>query len=179
MSSKRPPLDEIVAIQAAVADLLANIAAAEHHVHSRWRVYPQDITSVVTLMADAAANTFGNWTQIIPIDTVPFEFDIIGLIIETVSAATCYHLQIGYNIVDAIPPANYEMGERRFPITTVPPVRGTELLEIASQNIPANAKVWGRVKTASTNADTCVVSVVLDRHIETSNPVPLYPAFPW
>jgi len=160
--------------------LTSNIAAAEHHQHSRWRVYPQNISTDVTLMANAAADTFGDWVEIIPLNTVPFAFDIIGMVIETVSAGGKYHIQIGYGTTAGDDPvANYEMGERRFPITEVPPTWATELMEIKTQNIPANAKVWGRVKTASTNADTCKVSVVLTRHVTITNPVPIYPQFPW
>lgn len=160
--------------------LTSSIASAEHHEHSRWRVFPQNISTDVTLAADAAADTFGDWVEIIPLNTVPFAFDIIGMIIETVSAIGKYHVQIGYGITaEDDPAANFEMGERRFPTTDFPPTRATELMEIKSQDIPANAKVWGRVKTASTDADTCKVSVVLTRHVTTTNPVPMYPQFPW
>ena len=169
----------LINLTGALRDLLTNIAAVDHYEHSRWRVYPQDVGVVATLTADAVANTFGNWTQIIPLTTVPFDYDVIGVVIESVTAATTYHIQLGYNIVDSDPPANYEAGERRVRLVTVPITRATELLAIMSQNIPANAKLWGRIKTASTNADSCEVSVVLARHIEVTNPVPIYPAFPW
>lgn len=160
--------------------IIRDISVLEHHIHARWRVYPQNISLDVTLAANAAANTFGDWVEIIPLNTVPFAFDVIGMIIETVSAVGKYQIQIGYSITDEDDPgANDVMGERRFPTTDFPPKRATELMEIASQNIPANAKVWGRVKTASTNADTCKVSVVLTRHVPITNPVPIYHAFPW
>ena len=160
-------------------DLLSNLAAVEHYDHSRWRVYPQDITVDITLTADAAANTFGSWTEIIPLNTVPFDYDVIGLVVESVSAATKYHIQLGYSTDASDPPANNESGERRVRMVTVPIARATELLKIAGQNTPANSKLWGRVKTASTNADTCEVSVVLSRHSEITNPIPKYEAFPW
>ena len=35
-----------------------DLAAIELHWHSRWRVYPQDVTSSITLAAPAVANTF-------------------------------------------------------------------------------------------------------------------------
>lgn len=159
--------------------VLSNVTAIEHYDHSRWRVYPQDVGSTKTLMADAAANVFGDWAEIIPLNTVPFDCDVIGLILEWVSAATTYHIQLGYSVDAAEPPTNNEAGERRVKLVTVPISRATELLAIASQNVPANAKLWGRVKTASTNADTCEVSVVLSRHIEVTNPVEKYEAFPW
>ena len=130
------------------------------------------------MAANATANVFGDWVEIIPLNTVPFEYDVIGLVIEIVSAATTYHVQLGYSSDAAEPLANDEAGERRVKYGAFP-TRATELLQIQSQKVPANTKLWGRVKTASINADTCGVSVVLSRHVEVSNPVLKYGAFPW
>ena len=159
--------------------IFSDIAATKHYNHSRWRVYPQNVGSVVTLAANATANVFGDWVEIIPLNTVPFEYDVIGIVIEIVSAATTYHVQLGYSSDAAEPLANDEAGERRAKLVTVPIARATELLQIQSQKVPANTKLWGRVKTASINADTCGISVVLSRHVEVSNPVLKYGAFPW
>ena len=156
-----------------------DIAAIEHHWHSRLRVYPQDVTSAPLITAAAIANTFGNWALVIPLNTVPFDFDIVGFVAESVNAATTYFIQLGYNTINAIPGTNMELGERRFRITTVPIARATEMLIIQGQEIPANSTVWARLKTASGAADTANISVVLDRHIDVEREVPIYPAFPW
>lgn len=161
-------------------NILNDTAVLEHHVHSRWRVYPQNISAVgILLTAAAAANTFGNWAEIIPLNTVPFEFELIGLVVEQVSAVGWYHTQLGYNIINADPGENMEMGERRIRIASLPIARETELLAIHSQDMPANSRVMGRLKTASGAADTANISVVLSRHVEVTDPIPLYPAFPW
>lgn len=162
-----------------MGDSPRDVAVIEHHLHSRWRVYPQNISSTVQIAAAAAANTFGSWGLVIPVNTVLFSFDIIGLIVEAVSAATHYHIQLGYNPENAEPGENMEMGERRLKIVTQPISRGTEILVIYSQNIPANSSVWARLKTASTNADTADISLVLSRHIDVSHEKPLWPVFPW
>jgi len=162
-----------------VSIVLSDIAAAEHYIHTRTRVYPQDVGAAITLTANAAANTFGNWVEVVPLNTIPFDYEIVGLIIEAVSAATTYLIQLGYSTTAAEPAANDEAGERRIKLVTVPIARATELLEIKSQDMPANAKLWGRVKTASTNADTCEVSVTIGKHVEISTSVPKYEAFPW
>ena len=156
-----------------------DVAALEHYNHSRWRVYPQDVTSTALLQADAASNTFGSWAQIVPINTVPFDFDVVGLVIEQVSAATTYFFQVGHSPTAAAPGANMESGERRIDIVTQPITRATELLQIQGQHIPANSSVWGRLKTASLAADTANISIVLSRHVEVSEPIPMWPAFPW
>ena len=160
-------------------ELRANLSILEHRLHSRWRVYPQNVGSTVQLTAAAAANTFGTWTLVIPLNTVLFDFEIIGLVIEAVSDITTYHIQIGYNPINAEPGENMEMGERRFKIDTVPISRATEVLRIYSQDIPANSTVWARLKTASVAEDTADISLVLSRHVEVSREIPLWPSFPW
>ena len=162
-----------------LAQVLSDIGAIEHHWHSRWRVYPQNVSNTVTLAAPAAANTFGSWALIIPLNTVPFDFDIIGLVVEQVDTATTYLIQLGYNTINAAPGANMELGERRFRIGALPIVRATELLDIRSQEVPANSTVWGRVKTAGGASEEAYISVVIGRHVEVEREVTLWPAFPW
>lgn len=159
--------------------VIRDIAAVEHFDHSRFRVYPQVVTDSVQLEAGTPANTFGDWVQIVPIDTVPFLFDVIGIVVEVVNAETTYHIQLGYSLTAASPEANYESGERRFRIATLPIARGTELLDFRGQDTPAYSSIWGRLKTASGAADTADISIVLSRHVETSSPIPKWPAFPW
>ena len=156
-----------------------DIGVIDHHLHSRWRVYPQDVTSAPALAAGTPANTFGSWVQILPIDTVPFDFDVIGVVVEQVDAATTYHIQIGHSPTAAAPGTNMESGERRVRMTTVPIARATEVLEIAGQEIPAYSSVWGGLKTASGNADTANISIVLSRHVGVTKPIPIWPTFPW
>lgn len=156
-----------------------DIGIIDHYFHSRWRVYPQNVTSTVLITATAAANTFGSWARVIPIDTVPFDFHIVGMVVDSVSATTTYFIQVGYNTADAAPGTNMESGERRFRVTTHPIARATEILEIRGQEIPANSTVWARLKTASGAADTANISLVLSRHVTVSKPVAIWPAFPW
>ncbi|GAG68963.1 unnamed protein product, partial [marine sediment metagenome] len=41
--------------------VLEDIGVLHHHVHSRWRVYPQSVsTAGIQLDADAVADVFGN-----------------------------------------------------------------------------------------------------------------------
>lgn len=159
--------------------IVKDISAREHYDHARWRVYPQDVTLFVQLAAGVPANTFGDWVQIIPIDTVPFSYDVIGLVIEQVSAATTYTVQMGYSLTAAPPGANFESGERRLRMQTIPIARASELLHVNGQDIPANASFWGRAKSATGVADTANISVVVTRHVEISAPAARWPAFPW
>ena len=163
-----------------VDDLLTNVAILNHHIHSRTRTYPQDVGATITLAANAAANTFGSWTEIIPIDTVDFMYMAVGLIIEAVDAATTYFIQLGYSIVAGTDPTTAQIiGERREKLVTVPIARATEILEFSAKHCPANAKLWGRLKTASTNADEAEISVLVIRHTEITNHLSHLATWPW
>ncbi|MBA7593128.1 hypothetical protein ES703_00045 [subsurface metagenome] len=159
--------------------IVKDISILDHHLHSRWRVYPQNVGNTALLTADAAADTFGLWAQVVPINTVPFDFDVVGLVLEQVSAPETYFIQMGYSPTAAAPGANMECGERRVKLVTHPIARATELLQIQGQHIHANNSVWGRLKTASLVADTANISVILSRHVQISAEVPMWPAFPW
>jgi len=159
--------------------VIRDIAAVEHEQHSRFRVYPQVVTDSVELEAGTPADTFGDWVQIIPVDTVPFDYDVLGLVIEQVSVASVYHIRLGYSPTAAAPGANYETGERRVKLTTVPIAFATELLIVQGQDIPANSSFWGKLKTDTGNADTATISIGFTRHVEPSSPIPKWPAFPW
>jgi len=122
-------------------DTLYNVAVQEHHEHSRSRVYPQDVGATKTLAAGAPANTFGSWAEIIPIDTVDFCYEVVGLVIEAADAATTYFIQLGYSTAGGSDPITSQiMGERRLILGT-PINKATEILEFWSQNCPANAKL--------------------------------------
>lgn len=172
-------IQELANVLADLTRVLSDVGIVDFHVHSRWRVYPQDVTVAPLITAAGAANTFGNWTEIIPLNTIPFPFHVIGFCICTVSAATNYHVQIGYNTVNADPGVNMEMGERRFRVATAPIAKQSELMEIYSQGVPANSRVMARLKTASVNPDTVNLNVVLTRHIDIEHEVEIWPAFPW
>ncbi|MBA7683755.1 hypothetical protein ES703_92136 [subsurface metagenome] len=159
--------------------VIRDISALEHYYHSKFRVYPQVVSDNVVLTAGTPANTFGLWVQIVPVDTIPFCYDVMGLVIEQVSVASIYHIQLGYSATTDPPGTNHETGERRVRLTTVPIAFATELLAIHGQDIPANSSFWGKLKTASGNADTANISIALTRHVETSSPIPKWPAFPW
>jgi len=162
-----------------IVDTLYNVAVQEHHEHSRSRVYPQDVQATKTLAAAGVANTFGSWAEIIPITTVDFCYEVVGLVIEAADAATTYLIQLGYSTAGGSDPTTAQiMGERRLILGT-PIAKATEILGFWSQNCPANAKLWGRIKSASGNTDELEVSVVVIRHIEITNPIPLLTTWPW
>jgi len=167
-------------VEGVVDNTIANIATLFHHIHSRTRVYPQDVTATITLAANAAANTFGSWTEIIPIDTVDFEYMCEGIVIEGVDGATTYFIQLGYSLTDGDDPTTAQIvGERRVRIVTVPIARATESLEISAMHCPANAKLWGRLKTASTDADEAEISVIVVRHTSITNHLAHLATWPW
>ena len=177
---KADVLANLAVVDGNVDDSLTNIAVLQHHIHSRFRVYPQDVGATITLAANAAANTFGAWTQIVPINTIDFMYMVIGLLLEQVDVATTYFVQFGYSTVDGDDPTTAQIiGERRIKLVTVPIARATELLGIAASHCPANAKLWGRIKSASIAADEAEISVAVIRHREITNPIAKLATWPW
>jgi len=162
-----------------LARVLSDVGIVGFHFMGRWRVYPQDITVAPLVTAAGVANTFGNWAEIIPLNTIPFPFHVIGICVCQVNANTNYHIQVGYNTVNEDPGTNMEMGERRFRIADSPIARQTELMQIFSQGVPANSRVMARLKTASGAADTANMNVVISRHLNLVDMPALWPAFPW
>ena len=175
-------LDELAAanVPSDVDNLLADTAVLEHRDHSRCRVYPQSSKNTATLTASATADLFGSWAEIVPIDTVDFDYEVVGVVIEAVNAATVYFIQLGYSLTDGDDPTTAQiLGERRGRIVTVPIAHAALLLEFYAQNCPANAKLWGRLKTPSVAADEADISVVILRHQEISNPIAPLATWPW
>lgn len=130
-------------------NVLSDIGVLEHYNHARWFVYPQDVRLNVQLQAAAVANTFGNWAKIVPENTIPFKFQIVGIVVEEINATTTYHIQLGHNPGASEPGENMELGERRMRFAVSPASKVTELLEIRSQDMTAYSSVWGRIKTAA------------------------------
>ncbi len=168
-----------LALDEQLDDLLANIAVLQHHIHSRTRVYPQDIRNTITLAAAGTANTFGSWTEIVPINTVAFMYMVKGITIEAVNAATSYFIQLGYSILTGSDPVTAQiLGERRLLLPT-PITKATEILNISASSCPANSKLWGRIKSASGAADELEISVTIIRHQAITNPIDLLTTWPW
>ncbi|GAG77118.1 unnamed protein product, partial [marine sediment metagenome] len=70
------------------------------------------------------------------------------------------------------------IGERRTLLPT-PVGKATELLDFYSDACPANAKLWGRVKSKAGGSETIEVSVGVIRHIEITNPIAHLATWPW
>jgi len=124
---------------------------------SRTRVYPQDISAPITLTPNAAVNTFGNWTLIIPAGTIPFNYHIHSLQTMGAPGADSFFIQLAIN---ANPAGNQYLGEKAFALGAA----GRARVEFAAPTVRANSPVYGRVKTAA-GATTINVSVSIVRCI--------------
>jgi len=176
-------LDELAAgnLPSDIDDILYNVAANAHHQDSRARVYPQDTQVAIQLTCGVAApDTYGAWTQIVPIDTIGFDYKAEGVVVEQAGAAATYCIQIGYSIVDGTDPTTAQiMGERRIRMLGTPIKTIHDQLLFYSFDAPANAKLWGRIKSSTGAADTLDVSVVILRHVGVTNQVDPLATWPW
>ena len=161
-------------------DLEYNLKALAHHLDARTRVYPQVAGATITLISDGVADTFGSWTEIIPINTVDFTYKVEGMSIYGVDVASNYFIQLGYSITDGDDPTTAQiLGERELRITDVPIARATELLDFKSGGAPANAKLWGRLKTDGGATDEAYVTVAVVRHIPLRGEFANLATWPW
>ncbi len=124
---------------------------------SRTRVYPQDISTVITLTPDAVANTFGAWTEIIPTGTVTFNYTVHSLQTEGVGGADAFFIQLA---ISATPTGVQMLGEKRFTLGGA----GRARVDFACPTIPANTAVYGRLKTGA-GGNTLNVSLSVQRCI--------------
>jgi len=162
-------------------DILYNTASLAHHFDARSRVYPQTAGLTVTLISDAVANTWGVWTVIVPINIIGFDYKPVGIVIDGVDAASVYFIQLGYTITDdaTTPTISQILGEREKRITDVPIAQATEMLDFYTRPCPANAKLWGRLKTDGGATDEVYITVVILRHVGVTNEIPWLTTWPW
>ena len=175
-------LDELAAanLPSDIDNLLVDTAAVAHHEDARSRVYPQDTQSRIQLTCTATADTWGSWTQVIPIDLVGFEYKLIGIQVEEASEATTYCIQLGFSTVGGSDPTTAQiLGERRIKMLGTPIKSIHDEMDYFSYAVPANAKLWGRVKSSSGAADTIDISVVLLRHVPVTTPIEPLTTWPW
>ena len=176
-------LDELAAanLPSDIDDILSNLAASAHRSDSRSRVYPQDTQDkAILICGNDTYDTFGDWVEVIPINTIDFAYRITGLVVEEVSNASTYFVQLGYSIIDeSIPSTAQIVGERRFKLADIPIRTAYNELNIFGFTIPANAKLWGKAKCEAAELYTVSISVVVLRSIELTNPIVPLTTWPW
>jgi len=128
---------------------------------SRTRVYPQDITQVILLTPDAAANTFGAWTLVIPANLIPFDYNVHSFQTAGVGGADSFFVEMALN---AAPAGNQYLGEKRFTLGAA----GRARLTFACPKVPANSPVYARVKTAA-GTTTVNISIAVNRFVTTAH----------
>jgi len=175
-------LDELAAanLPSDIDDILANLALDYHQTHARTRVYPQAPSSVIQVATAAAADTFGSWTQVVPINTIDFDYSVLKVMVEQSGAAATYIGQLGYSTVDGTDPITSQIiGEQRFVVIGTPLKTYHADLMLLGGHCPANSKLWGRLKSETVNADTCDISIVVTRLRAITNPVTPTATWPW
>lgn len=144
---------------------------------SRERVYPRAPSDTLTLNTGAGADDWGAWTELVPSNTVSFQFGVRGVYAEAISATGTYHIQIGSCAAGMTPATCQIQGETRF-TATAPVARSSGLLPIDTQHIDPDQRVMGRVRNDS-GGDNISISLVIRRHSEVSEELAPVSGFPW
>ena len=98
-------------VLAGIDDVDSDVVLVDQHSHARIRTYPRTTAAALLVnLTDGGANTFGAWTNILPIGTVTMPFYISGFDVEVAPADT-YMIQFA----SAAAPTDAEIiGEGRF-----------------------------------------------------------------
>jgi len=128
-----------------------------------------------------AADTFGVWTQVVPIDTIDFDYSPTHVMVEQVGAAGVYIVQFGYSLLDGTDPVTAQIaGEQRFKALGTPLKNYHSDLSLLGGHCPANSKLWARAMTENAaQQDTCDISIVVTRLRAITNPVTPTATWPW
>ncbi len=157
--------------------VLQDIATSRHAtLESRMRVYPRTPGATIRLTPDAAADTWGDWTQVIPAGTVRFPFHIVGVLIEDQLAADTW---IGEFACTATPTGSEIMGEWRLKLGGLGQFFPTVPLSIKGGGLPVGCAVYGRVMSAAAAANWVDISVTLTRHFPLEKEITPWPEWPW
>jgi len=157
-------------------NLLTDMITSEQNLHSRTRVYPRTTTAAsYTNITDGGVNTFGAWTNIIPVGAVTMPYHLHGYK-PIVAPADTYTIQFARS---ATPTAAQMLGEDVFEAGAaffpIPP------LLICSRDMPARTGIWARIMSR-VGGRTVQVSLTLNRAYtyvgEEYRPAP-WPTWPW
>jgi hypothetical protein len=169
MSLNMPNLDETL--------ILTDMARVGYTtVHSRIRMYPQSIATALRLTAGGVSDTYGSWTELIPINTITFNYLIAGVLFENWEGKDKFMIQLAKS---ATPSDDDYVGEFRVTtpiaddwITAVPII-------VKSAKIPANSALYGRVKALSANGYWVDFSLGIAPMIDLQVAATVASAWPW
>lgn len=165
----RRTLEELVKV-------LQDIANFKHgDLESRMRVYPRTPSATIRLAPNAAADTWGDWTEVIPAGTVNFPFHIVGVLAENQQGADTW---IGQFACSATPTGAEYMGEWRLKLGGLGNFFPTNFIPVKGAGLPIGCAVWGRVMSAAGN-NWVDISVTLTRHFPLEKSVTPWPTWPW
>ncbi len=168
------------ALGSTLEDVIYNKAVIHHYDDSRSRVYPQVPISLIQIATAAAADTFGAWTQVVPINTIGFGYSPVAVMVEQSGTAATYIIQFGYSEVDGSDPTTAQIrGEQRFVVIGTPLKTYHADLALLGGDCPPNSKLWARLMSETVNADTCDISIVVVRHYTVTDEIGHTATWPW
>jgi len=157
------------------AQTLQDISISRHaSLESRMRVYPRTAGAVVQLDPDAAADTWGDWTEVIPAGTVNFPFHIVGVLAENQEGADTW---MGQFASSTTPTGSEYLGEWRIKLDGLANFFPTNFIPLQGLGIPARSPIYARVMSAA-GGNWVEISVTLTRHFILKS-VPPWPNWPW
>jgi len=107
---------------------------------AEYHLYPTTASGAVAVAADAAADTYGNYVQVIPADTITTQFKLTGVAVVSLSgAADVFIVEITYGSGNILYTQVTAVGAMPLPLQQ----------PIKSVIIPANSRVRARAQNAT------------------------------
>ncbi len=135
-------------VETKVNTLQSDVTTVKTDLLSAEKVYPT-LAAGETVTANATAWTLGDYSEIVPAGTIKSTFCINAINLGAVSAATYYELVL-YAVTT-------EIGRLRF--YTSDSSYGYAFKHFKTPPIAANSQIQAKLATASTDADTAVISI--------------------
>ncbi len=129
-----------------------NTADLEHlinHSHAEQKIYPI-LANPITVTSSAAGWTLGNFTEIVPVDTIDAIVHLHYAVISAISANDDYVLSL-YNVTTLIGTVAFVKSAGGEPSVAIP---------IQAPHVPANTQIQAKLACKSTNARTVDIKIV-------------------
>lgn len=154
-------------------DRRQDLGKIEHNFIDRPRPYPYDVTAVLTVTDGGVANTFGAYTELIPINTFDFgdinnRVQVLGLCVCSMSANANYLVEFSKLIGGIYTP----LGAIRFRRSS-PLVRSFLVQNPCRPFSNDETALYARLKTSVATGENIECSLLVSRFLPTDYKIPL------
>lgn len=125
----------------------------DKHIHSNQRCYPT-LANGVTLTGGVAAWALGAFVEIVPVNTIPEDYDIHYLNVAAYNANDVFEIVLYSGAV------GFEVEIGRVRVTRITNVGASPHVSFKTPIIPANTRISGKVASQAGTSNTITISIL-------------------